>query len=482
MPLRSSRLFALVGVVGLAVLAVAVVGSASSPGAVARARVDRALLSRCVKAVLEIGGSARPVAGSASPTMVSSFAVFRRARSAGDTLPMAAQLRQQLAAAGARTYDPSHAVPLTRTGAHTAVYGVPATVALPVLPARCAGLPQLAGVTAYLASQADENGTGAGACMISTQLVPRQSSGAYLPGAASPKPAKTLTAAGAVCRSQAVLSGYAGALADDRLGSTPRLALVPDGVSAIIYTLGDGRQLTAPVTGNLVTPPAALSIPPTTHPVTATELGRALAAHLPTTVTETGPGDSPVASLARPAALIPDAVGSLTFLRRLITPVFASGSSSSTSGTGASCSARTHRCVAVTVTTTCNGRDRCRTTRTIHRYRYVTAKPPSGTTGPDTQPTAPIVGRVNRFITRPGKLALVLRGAPHRHVTVLLSTSCFSRHNATFIAGGAPLLIAVPSSTPISLPGRARTFRACDVGALVISSQPGPVHATVARG
>jgi hypothetical protein len=437
-----------------------------------------------VKVVLEIGGSATPVAGSANPTLVSSFAVFRRARSAVDTLPAAAHLREQLAAAGAKTYDPSQAVLLRRTGAHTAVYAVPATIALPVLPVSCAGLPQLAGLSAYLASQADENGSGAGACMISTQLVPRESSGTYLPGAASPKPTKTLTVAGAVCKSQAVLSGYQGALADERLDSTPELALIPDGVSAITYTLADGRQLTAPVTANLVTPPAALSIPPTTHPVTATELGRLLAAHLPTTVTETGPGEPLVASLARPDALIPDAVGSLTFLRRLITPVLASGSSSSSSssGTGASCSARTHRCVAVTVTTTCNVHDRCQTTRTIHRYRYVTAKPPPGTTGPDTQPTAPIVGRVNRFITRPGKLTLVLSGAPHRQVTVLLSASCFSRHNAAFTAGGPPLQIAVPSSTPISLPGRARTYRACDVGALVISSQPGSVHATVARG
>jgi hypothetical protein len=137
--------------------------------------------------------------------------------------------------------------------------------------------------------------------------------------------------------------------------------------------------------------------------------------------------------------------------------------------------------VAVIVTTTCDSHERCRTSRTIHRYRYVTAKPPSGTTGPNTQPTAPIVGRVNQFITRPTKLTLVLSGAPHHQVVVLLSVSCFSR-NSEAAAGGPPLQVAVPSRTPIALPGLGRMFHGCDVGALVISNQHGPVHVTVARG
>jgi hypothetical protein len=480
MSLRSSRVFAPVAVVGLVVLVVMVVSTASSPGAIARGRGDRALLTRCVKVVLGIGGgSATPVAGSADPTLVSGLAVFRRARSAVDTLPAAAHLREELAAAGATTYDPSPAVLLTRTGAHAAVYGVPATISLPVLPAGCGSLPQFAGVGAYLASQADESGSGPGACMISTQLVQSEPSRSSLPGEATPKPTRTLTVAGAVCKSEAVLSGYVGALGDERLGSAHELALIPDGVTAITYALADGRLLTAPVVGNLVTPPAALSIPPTAHPVTATELGQQLAAHLPTTVTETGA--YPIASLTRPDSLIADTVGNFSFLRGLLAPISISSSSSSTSSTGASCSARTHRCVAVTVTTTCNSHERCQTSRTIHRYRYVTAKPPAGTTGPDTQPTAPIVGRVNRFITRPAKLTLVLSGTPHHQVVVLLSVSCFSRKSAAS-AGGPPLQVAVPSRTPIALPGPARTFRACDVGALVISSQHGPVHVTVARG
>ena len=68
--------------------------------------------------------------------------------------------------------------------------------------------------------------------------------------------------------------------------------------------------------------------------------------------------------------------------------------------------------------------------RRINRYRYVGARPPAGTTGSDTQPTGPIVARVNRVITRPRKLTLVLSGTLHRHVVVLLSVSCFSRNSA----------------------------------------------------
>jgi len=257
--------------------------------------------------------------------------------------------------------------------------------------------------------------------------------------------------------------------------------VIPDGVAAITYALADGRQFTVPVAGNLATPPAELSIRPAAHPVTGTELGQQLAAHLPTTVTESSTGAGQSVTLARPVSLIPDAVGSFSFLRRLLSSGSGLSSSSSISSTGASCSARTHRCVAVTVTTTCDSHERCQTTRTINRYRYVGAKPPPGTTGPDTQPTGPIVARVNRFIPRPRKLTLVLSGARHRQVVVLLSVSCFSRSSAAGSVG-PPLQLAVPSRTPIALPGPARTFHACDVGALVISGRRGLVHVTVTRG
>ncbi len=477
---RFVRVFASVVAAGLAALVV--VCGASPAGAAGGGRVDSALLARCVKAVLGIGGSARPVVGSADPTVLASVGVFRRVRSAADVLPAAAELREDLAAAGAATYDPSLSVLLARTGASAAVYGVPAAVALPVLPAGCGGLPQFAGVGAYRAAQADESGSGPGACLVSTRLVQSSPPNLALPGLPVPKPTETLTAVGAVCESEAVLSGYVGTLANDRLESSRELALVPDGVSAVTYTLADGRQFTASVAGNLLTPPAPLSIPGSALPVSATALAQQLAAHLPVTVAETGAGAYAIASLTRPGSLIADAVGSISFLRRLLTSTTSTSTSSvSTSGTGAWCSARTHRCVAVTVTTTCGSDERCRMTRTIYRYRYVTSKPPEGTTGPDTQPTAPIVGSTNWFSKRPGKLTLVLSGAPRHQVSVLWSVSCFAASSGAS-GGGPPLQVAVPSRTPIELPGPARMFNACDVNALVISNHPGPVHVSVANG
>ena len=102
------------------------------------------------------------------------------------------------------------------------------------------------------------------------------------------------------------------------------LALIPDGVSAITYALADGRQFTVPVAGNLATPPAELSLQtPLQHP-TAAELGKQLAAHLPTTVTESSTGAGPSVTLARPVSLIPDTVGSFSFLRRLLSRARAS--------------------------------------------------------------------------------------------------------------------------------------------------------------
>ncbi|MGH2910316.1 MAG: hypothetical protein ACRDK8_13610 [Solirubrobacteraceae bacterium] len=466
----------------MVVLVVVVAGAASSAGAIVPGRSGGVRLARCVRAVIGAGAGhrARPVAGSADPTVVSGFAVFRRHRSAADRLPVGADLREQLAVAGARTYDPSAAVALVRTGAHAVVYAVPATVAVPTLPVGCAGLRQLAGVRGYLALRADETGSGKGACLISTQLAPSPPT-MPLPGRARPQPPEQLTVAGAACESEAVLSGYVGAFGEGSLGAAHQLALIPDPIASITYALPDGRALTAPVAGNLVTVPAALTGRIAARHLTAAKLKRLLAARLPTTVTETGADGRPVAGLARPASLISDFVRGLSFLRRLYAVGSTTTSSSSTSGTGASCSARTHRCVAVTVTTTCNGDERCHMRRTIERYRYRTAKPPAGTTGPDTQPTGPIVARVNRLITRPTRPVLVLRGAPHHRVVVLLSVTCFARHSDTGV-GGPPLKVAVPSRTPISLPGHARAFRACAVGALVVSRGHGPVHATVVRG
>ena len=479
MSLRFPRMLLLTSVVGFAAVMLLVVGAASPVGATARGRTKSALLDHCVRLVVGVGrGRATPVPGSADPLVVSHLAIFRQTRSGADALPRAAGLRTLLAAAGARTYDPSAAVRLMPTRSHGAVYAVPARTSVLTLPPACSSLPKLAGVGAYLALQAQETGSGPGVCLISTRLEESAPSGVSLPGAPAPKPTKKLTVAKTVCQSETALSGYVGALGDPLPGARARLVLVPDGVSAITYTLANGELFTVSVVGNLATAPTVLSLKATARPPTAGELESRLAAHLPTTVIESG---TATVTLARPVSLIPDIVGDFSFLRRLLSSSVNSVSSSDTSGTGASCSTHTHRCVAVTVTTTCDRHEHCQTTRTIHRYRYVGPTPPAGTTGPDTQPTAPIIARINRFVTRPRKLALVLSGAAHHHVVVLLSVSCFAR-NSGAASGGPPLRLAVPSRTPIALPGPARTFRACDVGALVTSTKHGPIHVTVTRG
>ncbi len=472
-------------VASVAVIVVVVVNVASSPSKVDR-RADRALLVRCAKVVLGVGrGSATAVASGAGPEVASHLAVFRRMRSAAGLLPASAHLGEAVAGAGATTYDPAALVRLTsRRGSRGAVYAVPATMAVSKLPADCRGLPQFAGASAYLALQAQEMGSGPGVCLISTQLEQGPPSGLFLPGATPPKPTRTLTIAQTACESDAVMSGYVGALGGSR-GRWGPLALIPDGVSAITYTLSDGHQITVPVAGNLAVLPAALSKQTALQHPTDAELARVLSTHLPTTVTERGAGASLIATLTRPVSLVTETMGSLAFLRRLLTPTSVTSSSVSSGGGGsmtASCSARSHRCVAVVLTTTC-ARQHCRTSRAIYRYRYIGAKPPAGFTGPNQLPTAPIIARTNRFVARPTKLALLLGGTPQRHVVVILSVNCFSRDSGT--SGGGPALrVAVPSRTQIALPGPARRFDACDVGALVTSTRPdhGSVHVTVARG
>jgi hypothetical protein len=465
---------------------VVVTSAATAAGGVERGRADSALLTRCVNIVLGTGSvSFRAAVGSADPGVISSLGVFQRKTSPADQLPATAQLRELLAFAGARSYDPSAAVRVSGRGARESVYAVPAMMLPPPLPAGCAGLRQLAGLNIYLALRAQETGSGAGVCLFSTALIDNPPPSVALPGAPAPKPTKMPVVAGTLCRSEAVLSGYLGALAN-ALGNVP-VAVIPGGVSAITYTLADGQELSASVAGNLARPPAGLStsVLPISHP-TAARLTEQLTAQLPTSVTESGTGAQPTVTLTRPASLIPDIVGNDLFVQRLLnlrlSPISSTttGGSSSISEMGASCSARTHRCVAVTVATTCDKHEHCQTTRTIHRYRYVGARPPAGTTGPDTQPTGPIVARANRLITR-AMPTLVLSGAIHRHVVVLLSVSCFSR-NSEASSGGPPLQVTVPSRTPIQIPPPVARWRACDVGALIISNQRGSVHATVTRG
>ncbi len=474
---RSARALALIAVSGA--VALAIIGAASPAGATTK---PSALLTHCARVLLGVGRApATPVTGSADSVLVSRFAIFRRTRSHADDLPAVARLRPSLAFANAMTYDPSAAVLLSRSGAQGSVYAVPATMALPMLPAECTRLPRFADAGAYLALQAQETGSGPGACLVATRLEQVAPAGQSPPGAPPPRPARTLTVAGAACGSEAILSGYRGTLGDGLLSPHTRLALIPDSISTITYTRANGRQFTVPVAGNVARVPAALSTLPPVREPGAAELGRMLAAALPTTVTESGPGTAPATTLTRPAALIPDIVADVTFLRRALSSLGVS-SASSTGTESVACSARTHRCLAVTVTTTCDSRERCRTLRTIYRYRYVGLRPPRGTVGAMTLPTAPIVARIDQRVVRPRKLTLVLSGAPRRRVIVVVSVSCFARNSAA--SGGGPVLtLAVPSRTLLRLPGAARSFQACDVSALVTSTQRrGTVRVTVARG
>jgi len=277
MPSRSARALALIVVSGA--VALAIVGAASPAGATTNAS---ALLTHCARVLLGVERSpATPVVDSADPLLVSRFAILRRTRTHADDLPAAARLRPSLAFANATTYDPSAAVLLSRSGAQGSVYAVPATMALPVLPTECTRLPRFAGAGAYLALQAQETGSGPGACLVATQPEQVAPDGQSLPGAPPPRPARTLTVAGAACASEAILSGYRGTLGDGLLSPHTRLALIPDGISTITYTRANGRQFTVPVARNVARVPATLSTPsPVRHPG-ATELGRLLTTRCP---------------------------------------------------------------------------------------------------------------------------------------------------------------------------------------------------------
>lgn len=470
MRLRALSVLLAVAIPGLVIFGL--VGAVSHAGPVVPGG-EQAALVRCAKVVLGGTRSAAPLWGRTDPTVVSEFSVFRRTRSRGDALPAAAGLRQALASAGAASYDPSRSVLLTREKAHSTLYAVPANIAAPELPAGCAQLPGAAG---YLALRSDQAGSGHGVCLIPTALVritpPILS---QLPGAAA-KPTKKRVAVGAVCESTAVLAGYFGALGSPLVGPPLDVALIPDGVTSITYTLASGKQFTASVTGNLAPIPAGLMGTPSVDNLPVQQLGRQIAASLPVTVTETGANSQPLATLSPPAGLAADLAGSFSFFKRL-----PSQSSGGTDSVDAWCSTRTHRCVAVIVTTACDSRESCQIRRVIRRYRYVGSKPPVGTTGPNLLDTAPVRARINQLVQQPRKLTLVLRGPRQPYVGVLLEVTCFRRHSSAS-DGGPPLYVAVPTRTPISLPGPARSFRACAINALITSTRPYPVHVNLARG
>ena len=266
MSARRLRALVVIAIAALSTLALALAaGASSSAVAAGSGSADHALLITCEKAILLGPGSHSPAAPGSGTAIAAHFAVFRRPRSASDALPAGLRIGPALGFAHVSSYDPTRLVRLRRQGSG-ALYAFPATIAPVTLPAGCGDLPQLNGINAYLAAQQDERGTGLGACLIAVAREPAGLPGPYLPGARKPtvttRPRVTL----ATCESDAILTGYTGALGN-AFGN--RLALVPDGVDAITYTLASGRRLTASVTGNLVKSPAALVIAPSPHRMTA---------------------------------------------------------------------------------------------------------------------------------------------------------------------------------------------------------------------
>jgi hypothetical protein len=132
----------LVMLVGAAIVAVvlAFVGGASPSRAADHSRAAGVPLG-CVKAVVGAGGgSARPVAGSASSKVVSQLAVFRATRSAADVLPSTAGVGPALRQVGAVSCDPSAAVLLSGDGSRGGVYAVPASLSQTLVSTACDGV------------------------------------------------------------------------------------------------------------------------------------------------------------------------------------------------------------------------------------------------------------------------------------------------------------------------------------------------------
>lgn len=473
---RAGRLRALTALCGIAALLAGAVVAVSAAGAATHSRA----LIRCAR--LMAGGgkaSAHRLPGSANPQVTGELSIFRAARTSSDTLPAASNLGQALGSAEARTYDPSASVRLHIDGTQGGfVYAVPATLSPPRVPAHCAHLSGLAGVRAVLALRTLETGSGPGICLIGIHAFSAQNPAPPLPG----KPplrgtgtSQTLATAG--CESLAVMQSYLGMFGGALLGAGFPAVLVPDGVSSVTYALADGRQATAAVTGNLLTMPVKATADSHLGKASKRKLLRVLDAQEPVTVTQNGADGTTVATYERPPSLIPELVRQFLAIRRLLVI-----STTSSEDSYVSCSARTHRCVAVVVSSTCNvRRHRCTMRRSIKRYRYVTRRPPRGTTGHLVVPTGPVRARVDRYVRHPGRLSLVLSGTPHRRVDVLLEISCFSsRNGGTESSGsGRPLEVAVPSRTHVVT---VRRHRGCAVNALIVSSGRGPIHARLVRG
>jgi hypothetical protein len=476
--LRVARLPVLI--VLAAVGAIAVAGLAGV-GVAAGSSSHQRLLLRCAKQILGEGGVALAAPATAYPQSAD-FSIFRVTRTSEDRLPSARSVARALKGSGAVTYNPSASVRLSVPGSQSGtIYAVPVTLAVHHVPARCMHLSALAGLRASLALRAQDVGTGPGICLISVQVEPAGRPISVLPGQRRRGPTGTTTLANAGCESLTVISGYMGALGGGLSSVGVHAVLVPDGISSLTDTFAGGRQVTTPVSGNLAIAPTADTPDLPLHKLTRARLIRGLNAFAPLTITESSAAGSVVATLTRPPSLIPELVREVLLFKKSFSGTFSSGSESD-GQVIAACSARTHRCVAAVVTTKCSDRSRrCTLSRRVARYRYATRRPPRGTTGNVNVPTAPIRARASAYFTHPGKLTLTLSGTPRSRVDVLVGATCFFRHGS----GGArgvgrqPLVLTVPSRTTIAAVPRDRK---CDVNVLVMSSQPGPIHATLASG
>ncbi len=465
------------GVIAAALVAVSAAGAAVSGTA------NHRLATRCLRTILaERRTPARASPGSADPQVAAELALFRAPRTAADALPSASSVAHALGGVGATSYDPSLAtrVDLPARSQGT-VYAVPAALAIESVPARCAHVRALAGVRSAIALRNEETGSGAGVCLVTTQVVMTGRLPPVLPGKPRP-PGGEQTLANAGCESLAVMASYLGTSGGGLSAGGPPVALVPDGVSSVTYARADGRRYTAQVTGNLLTVPTALRRSVNARHASRAQLRRLAAAQLPVSVIETGANGAVVARFARPPGLVDQLVRLIEQLKSALHGVRTSVGGGSRQTT-ASCSARTHRCVTVVVSTYCiGGHHRCVTRRSVQRYRYVGSRPPRGTTGHVLVPTAPIRARLNRYLVHPHKLSLVLSGTPQRHVDVIVTVGCFAGHPPSPTSTGelgAPRAVAVPSRVPLVLP---RRHQACDIDVLAMSPSRAPVHLRLVAG
>lgn len=471
-----------VGIMALALHARKTSTTVSSNGG----KTTRQALDRCLRGAFGLeSGAAEAVAGSTSPLISSQFAIFRASSSPSSELPALGGLRQDLAHAGARTYDPSRLVMLFRAGAGRTVYAVPATITGPSLLKGCdAALARLPGAEAFIGLQAMQTGSGPGVCLLSAQVESSFRSGPRLPGAAAPRPTKSVEVTAAMCKSAAVLSSYTGAAGYSIGLPGGQIALLRDGITEVRYAFSDGRRVTVDVARNIARLPASLFLQSQLRNAALAGQLRALAKVAPTVVIEASTDGATIARLPRPSQLFTDLAGSLTFLKRSLTVTHTTTTTGANAGsyaTTASCSARSHACIAVTVSTKCDSRLHCRISRIIEHYRYVGSRPPAGTTGQSTLPTAPIVARASRLLTPPRAVELVLSGAPQRQVRVLVSATCSGA--ASGVSGpGQTLEVSVPSRTQIELPTAAKSMHACDVAALITSAQHSTIHAALTTG